>query len=524
MNVLIKKYLDLNNNSQFKSSFEDLYFSHPNYPSLFSVTDSLDSLGIENIAVKISKEHFNNLPIFFLANYNSEFVLVTKTDLDVKIDFENGTSKNLMISDFLSDWNGIILAIEPKEDETEKFEKKDNSSKIYWSVLLVFIIASFIYFQHSIVEIISVFISLSGIALSILVLQEKYGIHNDVVSKICNGQNTSCNSVIKSQDKKINKWINFSDLPLIFFSSNLIALLLEPLQSTVIIGFASLLSIPILIYSVWLQKIVLKKWCPLCLLISSLILIQSATLYYNFENFGLIKMFNNSYYYFFSIGMVYLIWFFINPLIENKIKSAKKINELIRFKRNFDLFKFLSKPISSIDGLDDLQGINLGNKNANLKIVLLLSPSCGHCHSAFFDAYNLILQHPEKTYVTILFNLNPDNNSNPYLEVVQNLMAIKFQNENQILEAISDWHIKKMNLKDWVKKWGENKINEKVNSQIKLQYDWCLKNEFNYTPVKLINDMIMPNEYDINELHYFINDFNENKNEEKLVLTDTVLN
>jgi hypothetical protein len=51
----------------------------------------------------------------------------------------------------------------------------------------------------------------------------------------------------------------------------------------------------------------------------------------------------------------------------------------------------------------------------------------------------------------------------------------------------------------------------KVNHQIHQQYNWCSENEFNYTPVKIINDKLFPKEYDINELKYFLNDFSEEK-------------
>ena len=78
-----------------------------------------------------------------------------------------------------------------------------------------------------------------------------------------------------------------------------------------------------------------------------------------------------------------------------------------------------------------------------------------------------------------------------------------------ILEAISDWHIQKISLEEWMNKWGVNKMNKEIYAQILMQYNWCLNNDFNYTPVKIINSSILPEGYEINELHYFLNDFNE---------------
>ena len=56
-----------------------------------------------------------------------------------------------------------------------------------------------------------------------------------------------------------------------------------------------------------------------------------------------------------------------------------------------------------------------------------------------------------------------------------------------------------------------------IQTQVQNQYYWCLKNEFNYTPVKIINGNQFPDGYGISELKYFINDFHQEvENEEAL--------
>jgi hypothetical protein len=48
---LIKKYLDQNHFSNQKEDFEEFFSAHPNYPSIYAITDSLDMLSIENVAL-----------------------------------------------------------------------------------------------------------------------------------------------------------------------------------------------------------------------------------------------------------------------------------------------------------------------------------------------------------------------------------------------------------------------------------------------------------------------------------------
>lgn len=85
---LLKKYLHKNGYGNQKDVFDDLFLSHPNYPSIFAITDSLDVLSIENIAIKIPKEQFIDLPESFLALFEGNIVLTTKTNQFVTIETE----------------------------------------------------------------------------------------------------------------------------------------------------------------------------------------------------------------------------------------------------------------------------------------------------------------------------------------------------------------------------------------------------------------------------------------------------
>jgi len=353
--------------------------------------------------------------------------------------------------------------------------------------------------------------SLIGLSISVFIVQEKLGVKNEIASKICNiNPNASCDSVIKSNKSNINKWIDFSDLPLLFFGVSTMSILMQPKDSIMIVGFLSLLAIPIILYSIWLQKFQLKKWCVLCLAVSFVILIQG--LIFGFANQSFPNVFSLHFFEFVFTSLVFTtVWLFIKPVFTAKIKGEKEVNELKRFKRNYELFNFLTKEIPVSDGFEKLEGLRFGNVNADIELVIIISPSCGHCHKAFEDAFELVSKFPERVFLNVLFNINPENNDNPYKTVVENLLAISYSMPEKAIEAISDWHIEKMDLGEWKEKWTINMIDMKVNHQIHQQYNWCLQNEFNYTPVKVINEKLFPSGYEINELKFFLNDFSEEK-------------
>lgn len=509
MLTIIKKYLEKNNYLNQQDDFQEFFLSHPNYPSVYAVTDSLDSLSIPNLAIKLPKEQFEALPDFFLAVFKEELVLVSKKDATVTLENKEGKKKNVSFNEFLTDWSQVVIVIEPNETINLESGKANAKWLQYILPLVVLMAISLIYNEYNSSSILLLITSFVGLVASVFILQEKFGYSNAVVSKICNiNPNTSCNSVIKSDTGK--RWVQFSDLPFLFFGISIMSIILQPKDTAVIIGFLSILSLPVILYSLWLQKFQLKKWCVLCLVVSFIVVAQGFV--FVLDNHLFSTIFSVRFFEFLFVAFLFTsLWMLVKPVFEVKITTAKKLVESMKFKRNYDLFKFLSKDITTLHGFNQLKGLSFGNNDADVQLTLIISPSCGHCHKAFEDAYELVSKFPQKIFLNILFNINPENNENPYKIVVESLLAIDTLFPEKTEEAIVDWHINKMVLEEWKQKWIVESIDMETNRQLRLQYNWCLENGFNYTPVKLINNKLFPQEYEINELKYFLNDFSEEK-------------
>jgi uncharacterized membrane protein len=505
---LVKKLLIQNGYSNVVEEFEDLFSSHPNYPSLFAITDSLSLLGIENLAIKIPKEQFTELPDIFLTLYKGELVLLLKGNGTITILDEKGKKTKLAPDAFLPDWDQIIIAVEPNSDKQAVMSKKPKWILFGLPVLLLMLLSSFLN-GYTIGSILLLGLSVLGLVLSVFILQEKFGIKTELVSKFCNmNQESSCDSVIKSDQSQITDWLSFTDLPLLFFGVNFFSLLLSPIVSVSIISGLSLLAIPFLIYSVWVQKVQIKKWCLLCLAVSAIISVQGVIFAFNPLLLN-VSVFSGFLPYLFSAVLVSSGWFLIKPVLEKEIKATKEVKELKRFKRNFRVFQSLSKEVKAESNLEKLKGIEFGNPDSNTNITLFLSPSCGHCHKAFEDAYELYKKNPEHVCLKILFNVNPENEQNKYKIIVQNLLYINSVDPDKARKALIDWHVNGVGIDAWKEKWGVEVHDMLVNNEMYSQYNWCAGNEFNYSPVKIVNSKLFPNEYEIADLHYFMNDFEE---------------
>ena len=506
---LVQKFLQINRYSEIKNEFKDLFLSHPNYPSLFAITDSLDLLSIENAAIRVPKEQIEDLPANFLAYFKDELILVEKAKNDVRITTTRKGAHKMAYEKFLLDWSGVIVAIEPNNVVARENLKVEYNWLKYSLPLFLLLGLSFFYNTYSLFSLVFLTTAILGFIVSIFIIQEKLGFKNTVISKLCNlSANSSCNSVMNANEGTENKLFNFSDLPLIFFGSSLIAILVQPFESAVFIGFLSLLSIPIIVSSVWIQKFEIQKWCVMCLVVSFLIVTQSAVWFIS-DFFTLTFSYQNIFPFLFSLVLLVPIWLAGKPMLKNLLSTDNSLKELKKFKRNYSLLNFLSKKVPNTNGFDDLRGINFGNRNAAVKLSVIISPSCGHCHTTFQEAFDLVLKFPDRIFLKVLFNINPENTDNPYKAVVERLLTINRSTPGKTVEAISDWHIKKMSLKKWLKKWHVDNVSMMINQEINKQYEWCSKNNFNYTPVKIVNEKLFPNEYELNELKYFLNDYVE---------------
>ena len=506
---LVQKFLQINRYSEIKNEFKDLFLSHPNYPSLFAITDSLDLLSIENAAIRVPKEQIVDLPSNFLAYFKEELALVERAKNYVRITTIKKGVQKLAYEKFLLDWNGVIVAIEPNNVIARENLKVEFSWLKYCLPFLLVIGLSVFYNSYDLFS--SVFLTTSalGFIVSVFIAQEKLGFKNSVISKFCNlSSNSSCNSVINSNEGAENKVFNFSDLPLMFFASSFIAILIQPLSSAIFVGFLSLLAIPIIVSSIWIQKFELQKWCVMCLVVSFLIFVQSF-IWFSSDLFTLTFSFESVFPFVFSLALLVPIWLAVKPMIKNVLSSENSLKELKKFKRNYSLLNFLAKKVPYVDGLEELRGLNFGSRNAAVKLSIIISPSCEHCHKTFHEAFDLVLRFPDKVYLNVLFNINPENTENPYKIIVERILTINRATPGKTVEAISDWHIKKMSLKKWLKKWHVEPVSIMISQEINKQYEWCSKNNFNYTPVKIVNEKLFPNEYELSELKYFLNDFAE---------------
>ncbi|CAM3588288.1 vitamin K epoxide reductase family protein [Flavobacterium gelidilacus] len=447
-------------------------------------------------------KHIDQLPNNFIAELNvesQESYLISKTKEGFVAENDLGNIIKGTIAELEKYWAEVILIIEENEKSLNN-KVIENSSFVFPVLLTIFSLITIYNNKSNLIE--SVFIVLSSIGLfvSVEILKTYFKDSTSNESKFCSAnKNFSCKSIISSKGYSFSKYIEFVDLPIVFFS---VAFLSQFLGLNVFyyFGLVSLASIPFILYSVYLQKVVLKKWCLLCL-ITSLLVVFIGCLFilkikkYTYNLNDIITLISIT-------VMLSIAWFFLKKIIKNSKENIQKLNNLLRFKRSEDVFYKVAKKVENKEQFKSLEKIVIGNKNVKNTITLFLSPSCPHCHRAYKHAIELVEKYSEDLKLEICFNLNINNLENPYLNVAKTILNL-YNTNKDCKKALYDWHIENMKLEIWLSKWKntENFIIE--NNQIENQFQWCATNELNYAPIKIFNGSYLSNVYEINELFYF---------------------
>lgn len=117
-------------------TLKDTLQSHPDYPSLLSISDSLNRWNIRTLAVKITVDKLDELSCPFIAHLEIKGGLFTtiKAVNDKEILYLNNRGKAQVLdrAEFLEQWNGVSLLAEADEYSGEPLYKQ-TIKKEWWA-------------------------------------------------------------------------------------------------------------------------------------------------------------------------------------------------------------------------------------------------------------------------------------------------------------------------------------------------------------------------------------------------------
>ncbi|WP_340202193.1 vitamin K epoxide reductase family protein [Ascidiimonas sp. W6] len=511
--------------------FEEYKFqteTHPDYPSLLSFSESLSFFNIDNIATRVPKDQFKNIPDRFIAllepKEKAPFLSFVEQKTNGVEYFLDGSMHTIDEANFLNLWSGIVLIAEQTKDTVQTIRKRNSITNLMPLIALILIglltmtIRDFPFSFSGFA-----FLSLLGIFLAFEALKQEFGIKNTISSGVCNSSsNTDCHSVISSAKVKFFGTLGLSDISIIYFPSQLISFLILGLgvyqntflQSTLL---SLAIAIPITLFSLHYQYNIAKKWCPVCLGIVAIIYAQLITLGTLLESVSLhldiIGLLATACIYLFFTGL----WLHIKPFIKEffALKSFKL--DAMRFQRNYSLFKNALKATRKVEPIIMSSKITLGNPSSALQISVITNPFCKFCEGAHEAIHTIIKRNGMETGISLRFNIHTEKTALSSKLLHQGFIEIyKEKGGEALLDAMDFWFLHKD--KDlWFAKYKTSQeLNPEIMTILQQQYSENAENELMFTPAIIINEYLYPSMYKPTDLPRFISELEED--------TDVIVN
>lgn len=489
--------------------------SHPHYPSFKSICDTLSEWNIEHYPLRYQPEELRELDAPYIVHFKNgggQLAFVSKIDNNKVTFYDNyKTKQEASFEDFTEKSSGAVILLNPDERSGEKdYRKKWQDgfiSKLVLPVtiftLLFFIgttIVSFFNESEALFQLKSGLIILTktiGIVLSVLLILHEFEVRLALTDKLCHlSKATNCNTVLNDKASKIFGWFGWADAGFIYFTGCLLFLLqYQGVEKYSLLAILSALSVPYPVFSIYYQGFVLRKWCPMCLGVQLILVIEFLLLFPHFSNLTIsFSSLSILFLTFLVTGIIYtLVIMYFREKMTNEIHYYKYLG----FKKNPDVLRSLLLNQKQYDIPVTKTSLVFGDKDSFIKITAFLSLQCSHCARAF-EKIKEMLNSETKARINIVI----------------------ITSDSKIMNAL--YHFNSLNLDDKALTLLDQWYNMDSYSRTRLSENLCipeltdiskevynenhkLYKEYNVTgtPTFFINGYLLPKQYDIDDVKYF---------------------
>ena len=501
-----------------KTSLIETLENHHSFPSLLSISDCLDKVNVANVALRIDKEKLEDLPRPFVAHTNKgrgNFMLITSVDGDT-VTYLNDLGRPMVRgkSEFLRKWDNIVLLVE-KDSFSGDPDYKSNRRKerfktsgipfVVTTTIILSLVAIFLNARLAVSSSILIIAKLIGTMVSVLLLWFEIDKENPTLKNICtSGRKTDCTAVLGSKQSKLFKIISWSEIGFFYFAGGLLFSLIGSSQSVFgILSWMNLVAIPYTIFSIYYQWKVVKQWCPLCLVIQALLIVEFLS---SIGGAWLrMDLLLNAGDQLFIFLICYLLpvffWIATKPVYKLAQASANFKIELSRLKNNKDVLNVLLQKETRLNDSPGGLGVILGNDNAENVIIKVCNPFCKPCAESH-PAIDNLLEASDNLKVQILFTGAKDDPNALKQVVIKHLMSLyKTHGKEKMKAILDDWYVHtNRNYIQFTNKYPLQEGFEEESSSFDAMNEWCDRNDISYTPTFFLNGHRLPDLYTIKEL------------------------
>lgn len=502
------------------NSLKELLYTHPDYPSLAALSDVCKQVNIDHAAVETSVDKLieNGFPaIVHLYEKGGTFVILIDI-LHDKIKYFHPEKGVIWENrqNFLQKWSRIAFyAIKDNVSGESDFKLK-YAQEILSKFSLPFFLLTFVMIIGYGIQLASpaattpflllLIVKVIGWFICLQLVLHSFGESTSFINKVCHaGKHSNCDDVLNSRASMLFGLINMSDIGFVYFTGGIISMLssiyTKNTQSvTTFLLLIALCCIPYIMFSIYYQAIKAKKWCPLCLSVLLVLLIEnslfvffSSTLNFNIFNFA-------------TIGVTSLlfintasIWTYLKPLLIAVKKEKEHEYKYLRMKRTPNIFNAQLNTSPSVEMHFSGKDVMIGAPNAPLIITSVVNTYCKPCAETHKKLNELLKKNSNQIRLNIRFMVSGKGEKEAIylLELYYRLGVEKFK-------TILDEWFKKMDFEFLKDNYPLESIANTTKKIFEQQNMWCLQQRLTYTPTIFLNDKRMGIEYSIDDLPWLI--------------------
>lgn len=493
--------------------FEQRIKSHPNYPALLSLIDTLNELGLDSKAVEAEEEYIQQFSFPFLAQTPKA---VNGFEIIPSIKYYEQNKEK-----FLNRWDGIAIMVAPGQtinnDEHKKIIKKKNRNNgrlifaisiglfFYWLITVLNFHLALTFFS---------FLSICGIGICSLIILYKFGKSNSFTQQLCNtAKSHNCDLVLNSKASEIIKGVHFEDIGFIYFSGILFYYLLSCIggfakYALVLLIIPSFLAFVFSLFSLYYQWKIVKAWCKMCLITIAIIWLQ-ALISFSYVSETKQIIFNPELLLPFSLAfLLAFAWLLIKPLIKSTVVEKERTIELLKWKRNPDIFQALLHQQPFTDTFLHDNPVRLGKVAAPLQFTIVSNPFCRPCAMAHQELENLYKRFPAHVSMNVIFLVKSavDKEDRKTIAVDHILKAILSTNNK--LQVLHEW-FEIMNIQNWEEKYPSFNQDNRALNVLQNYVNWLQKNTVSYTPMVYLNGYTLPRQYALKDIESLVIELSE---------------
>jgi uncharacterized membrane protein len=499
---------------------------HPYYPSLLSLSETFSKYNISNDAFEIDKADLDGLDAPFVAyvgmpSAGKDFVLVTKMD-DQTVSFlhKGKRTRSMSKEEFLKRFRDIVWLAETNEGSGEenyiqkqKEERTRKKRTLFWYLSLALLFGCAIYMNVGSAALPALasmaLLKMIGGGATILLLGFEIDKNSGFVKELCGaGAKVNCEAVLESKFARIGRF-SWAEIGFFYFASTGLYLLFAGgsfSNKAGLLSLANILAAPYVVYSLYYQWRVIKQWCPLCLTVQAVLVLE---LFWGIANVWRIRyplslfpdrlaadLLSAAFWFLF----VCISWYGLKPLLLKARDAGLFSSAYKRLQYHPEIFKsFLLQQPKAPDGWGQI-GIPLGNPNASNTIIKVCNPYCAPCARAHRELEDLVNRNSDIQVRIIFISKNIENDRQSI--VVKHLLAITAQSDVAgTQQALDDWYLPmEKNYDRFAARHPVNGELDRQGEKLEAMSNWCEEAGVVSTPTVFINGFKLPENYTIAEL------------------------